>query len=773
MSGKRGLLGKENGAVSVYLMLILLPLLLLLGLLIDVLRWRTADQQAELAVKAGVRSVLAGFSKPLQAYGLFALDAGDGQAANRLFAETVADNLAAPAEGERFAWTAQTLEKEDGDARLTAIYPLSSHQIFKRQILEEMKYRAPISYSLELIDKWRKNGIAANLGQASRFGGNAAQLERLLEERDSRLETAWKEFEDIRGQAAELTPFYRTQLRDLNALSSKIGVHTLENARAALQNAQAQARALEQQIKGIDASMASLAQAGAAAVPALIQLSQAKSELNAQYREAIQLAAEFEELLRNFARYAELLLVIRTKTSADLGRVQTALGEFQQAHRQAVEAGEAVEKELERIRGGGGAVSGTPLGSQALADTENRTFAEVQVLSRQELDTWQADVVGAVAQFAGFDAQMNDGLWFTQAKYTTVLQALEGFQSSLEATAARMSPTVMRQQASQRAIQAGKREQRSKTEAVLSEVRKSLGVCSLTTGADPFENIYLKLEGDSRKPDAQGLFSAYMTRNAAPAGGEAVPAVPTDSADRAGLGALKLAAGLEQLLTDVRDEFYVDEYAVTKFSYRTLGLGAESAGAPRKSKELSLPEQHPLTNQEVEYLIYGADSCAGNYSLAYAEMFAFRLAVGTAEALLEPRNEALAAGSPLLVLLAAVAEGAVRAQQDMAKLIQGEEVALSRKLSQAVTLNYRDYLRIFLLLHSRESVLLSRMQALIHYNTSVDLSTVFTYASGQATVSFRFWFMGGILRSLGAESFGGCGDEPSRCMRTKTADYHY
>ncbi len=48
-----------------YLMMILLPLLLFLGLLIDVLRWKTADQEAELAVKAGVRSVMSAYSKKI------------------------------------------------------------------------------------------------------------------------------------------------------------------------------------------------------------------------------------------------------------------------------------------------------------------------------------------------------------------------------------------------------------------------------------------------------------------------------------------------------------------------------------------------------------------------------------------------------------------------------------------------------------------------------------------------------------------------------------
>ncbi|UUZ94633.1 hypothetical protein LJK87_08960 [Paenibacillus sp. P25] len=53
MSGRSGLRQSEQGAVSIYLMLILLPVFLFCGLLIDVVRWKTAEKETENAVKAG------------------------------------------------------------------------------------------------------------------------------------------------------------------------------------------------------------------------------------------------------------------------------------------------------------------------------------------------------------------------------------------------------------------------------------------------------------------------------------------------------------------------------------------------------------------------------------------------------------------------------------------------------------------------------------------------------------------------------------------------
>ncbi|UUZ94634.1 hypothetical protein LJK87_08965 [Paenibacillus sp. P25] len=144
---------------------------------------------------------------------------------------------------------------EPAEERLTALYPLANHEVFKRQILEEMKYRAPMIYSLEIADKFKKNGLAASLGQASRFTENAARIEKLLEERDDRLDEAWEAFLVIRQKALDLHPFYQTQLRDLNELSGRIGIHTVEEVRGTLSNAKSQVQALSDQIRGLTARL--------------------------------------------------------------------------------------------------------------------------------------------------------------------------------------------------------------------------------------------------------------------------------------------------------------------------------------------------------------------------------------------------------------------------------------------------------------------------------------------------------------------------------------
>ncbi|ALS22463.1 hypothetical protein [Paenibacillus naphthalenovorans] len=753
---------EQSGAVSIYLIAVLVPIFLLCGLLIDVMRWKSADKEAENAVKAGVRSTLSAYSKSLQTYGLYSLHSG-GDGANRIFERTVAGNVSEAAEPDRFRFIDQRYEA--GSARITPMYALSNHGIFKQQILEEMKYRAPMIYGLELADKFKKTGVAARLGQASRFGEHAARVEKLLEERDLRLDEAWEAFLDIRQKATEMHPFYQTHLRDLNELSGRIGIHTIENVRSTLQNAKAQVETIQEQIRSLNASIAAMVSAGAVTAEALAQLNQARVNLERQLDEAVQKVMEYEQLLQDLIRYAEVLAMLKLKSTADMKALSSLHEAYGQAMSLAKKANDELNAEISRLASSQAEDSG--------ALEAEKVFGHVHLVDRQDLDEQEAGVSASVSKFYGVHAQIQDGLMFTQQKYAATMSSLDGFRQKADEVFSRYNPGHEERQRISGANRTAKREQRSKTQAVLDQIQRGLGSCSLISGTDPYEGYYKELQGNPAERARSGYVQSYLEWNQAANAAAPVPDVNLRTPDEAGLSALRLVTELEQALMEIRDDFYINEFAVSKFSYRTLGLEKDAFGQIKASKELSAPQQHPLTNQEVEYLLYGAGSCAGNYSMAYAEMFAFRLAVGVLESLLEPQSKVLTAGSPLLVLLAAIAEGALQAQQDMARLIQGEQLPVSSKLGNLLTMGYKDYLRVFLLLHSREETLLSRMQGLLQLNTGLDLREASTYVTGTASTSFQLWFLPRVMKALGKSEFSGCVIEGNRCRITKTADYTY
>src|SRR5690606_7547183 len=99
---------------------------------------------------------------------------------------------------------------------------------------------------------------------------------------------------------------------------------------------------------------------------------------------------------------------------------------------------------------------------------------------------------------------------------------------------------------------------------------------------------------------------------------------------------MSLVGSINAALLSVRDKAYINEYALTKFNYRTL---------PSRSVELSEPHLHPLVHQEAEYVLYGLGSCVLNQGAAFAEMLMLRISIRTTEALLEPNRSVFAAAS--------------------------------------------------------------------------------------------------------------------------------
>jgi hypothetical protein len=153
-------------------------------------------------------------------------------------------------------------------------------------------------------------------------------------------------------------------------------------------------------------------------------------------------------------------------------------------------------------------------------------------------------------------------------------------------------------------------------------------------------------------------------------------------------------------------------------------------------------------------------------------MYVMLLAIRTMEALLKPQNELLNIGSPLLVFLAAAAEGAVRAFNDMNKLLNGESIALLQKAPK-LTINYKQLLRIFLLIHTNDERMMSRMQALIELDTGEQLEKRATYVQGSAVITMRLWFIPDLLRSLNILGLSKCKLNENRCEIYKTAVISY
>jgi len=171
----------ERGTVAVYLAAALASFILLTGLLIDFARVAAFRKQLELAVKSGTRSVLSAYDPVVrERYGLFVRG---GDLARDLFRRTVEGNLSRKeAGGFRFLdgrW-------ENGD--VTESRPLADHAVFRRQMAEEMKYRAPIDLTLEMAARFR--GLHGAVREAAATAGTLEQARKAYERRERALDDA-------------------------------------------------------------------------------------------------------------------------------------------------------------------------------------------------------------------------------------------------------------------------------------------------------------------------------------------------------------------------------------------------------------------------------------------------------------------------------------------------------------------------------------------------------------------------------------------------------
>ncbi|MDF2964094.1 MAG: hypothetical protein K0S39_5829, partial [Paenibacillus sp.] len=473
----RGLIIEQHGAVSLYLLLILVPVFLLCALLIDFSRLKVAEKEAENAVKTGVRSTLSAFSPQLHDYGLYALE-HEQEKSKEIFLKTVSENMSGSVSSGGFGFIDQRLERDGSN--ITSMYTLGNHTVLKKQIMEEMKYRAPMIYSLELADKFKKTGLASTLGQASQFSKNAVKIEGLLEERDSGLDQAWDEWTSIHQKAAAIHPFYQTQLADLNQLSNKIGIHTIDEVKQSLQNAKQDLTDLKDQVKKINGKIRSLLEAGSGAAGAIDRLYDRKSELQAQISDLSDKISDLDQLLEDLIKYAELLALLKIKSAKDFSDLQALLKSFEDALAKAKAANDLLNTELRSV--------GTQQQSSSAGDyPANRAFQGIHIIQRQELDEYGSQAAAAVAVFSGLEAQIGSVLLFTAGHYSNADNAIQSFWQKSNELFTKQGVKESARNKNKTEAASSKREQRRKAQPYLDQVTKAMGSCSIAGTADPFK----------------------------------------------------------------------------------------------------------------------------------------------------------------------------------------------------------------------------------------------------------------------------------------------
>ncbi len=225
---------ETRGAISIFLCIVLVALVALSGALVDGGRMRVAESETRTAVDSAAMSQLTYYNNVLkELYGLFAIADNDPAAIR----ESIAKGL-----DERLLYTGLSEEKEGfykyysevmnlfnngeksrplnffdfrvEDVNVNLLYNLSETAVFKRQILEFMKYRAPKEVADQFLDKF---SAFKDLGEQTKI------LEKKLDI-DEKLSEAGEGTETLSDKALEINLLAKNNgiMQKINALSVSI-----------------------------------------------------------------------------------------------------------------------------------------------------------------------------------------------------------------------------------------------------------------------------------------------------------------------------------------------------------------------------------------------------------------------------------------------------------------------------------------------------------------------------------------------------------------------
>lgn len=753
----------ELGSVTIYFIAVTAAFVLVTALLIDFARIAAFRQQAELSVKSGVRSTLSSFDPLIYArYGLFIRG---GEPSNSIFRETLEGHVSSLDGG-----VLPLIDTRWEETDLIESRPLANHDIFRRQILEEMKYKAPIDLTLEVGERFR--GLSGAMKEATATVDLLEKMRKAYDRRESAMDEALaqqKKIGDInRQQLVEEVPYPSHALLtnqsagEVNHIADValkyedyVSKRLEDEARIEAQRVQDELRKSkekeEEQDEAEESSKDDLIIEGPvhgqviAAYESGIQslvtrLSTASVEVRDESNKASEealaallIAKQANDLMRALVEQAQ------TSSSSATGSGTSASSE------QSAAAGDI--QSIEELRQ---SAQDMVLDGQYFADYED----EIRLQSSRGLQL--ADEASAFASLAaaapgstGRGNALKEGAVRLQQSYSVYVRAY-GAEGSI----------CIQRDATLRAGRTHDNERKVQEQEAKSAWTGATGFLGALTGEsgsteekEEFERItrlyYDNKEWNEAEEEQAEKEQAENVKQSDPFVGR----------DQAMSESTDLMDALEGSILSARDQLYFSEYTIGRLSHYD----------PSLVKEMLQGGSAPLSidQQEAEYILYGINNPASNIAAAYGEIFAFRLAIRTMEGLIECR----AMGHPLLVLAAALVYGIRNALLDLHLLVEKGKVQLSKYIKVDTT--YTDYLRLFLLIHGGSASHMARTIAVMEHASGISFRGAYTYASGEGTASVKLWFFPGLLKVMGKYGNLGGTVKGNRYEATYTADSSY
>jgi hypothetical protein len=715
----RKLLFRDDGAVTVFAVIVLSSLLLFFSLLIDYARIAALHKLTEDAVRSSVRSVLSAYDSTLyERYGLFGRGGTEGQT---IFAEAM--NANAEGSSNSAKQTLKLVRSKIEESTLHTAAVLGSHDVFARQVLEEMKYKAPVDFTLDLAAKFAP--MAGAMKEAAVTIDLLERMRKLYEKREAHLarvlELQQQAASAISGSGIDaMIPVQTTALASGGDTALSIAS---EYSAYAAQVTHDQAPSNDGKTKYTNEIEAFEEKARSVAM-------ELRRQNAAMLKQHVHLQGDVLkelELARTLNEDMQQLIQQANQSQPDTGYDRVSKSKVTGSEQHYVPQGAA--SDLEQVK--------QSADELVLPDSWFVTY-------KQELEEQGRAASALDMEAGGFQSNILASLSkpVVNPSADALLEGVTNLRLAYGIYEERyIRPATIiqkrRQSLENGNVKAQLKQQEEQAGSLWKQARSMIH--SLT--AVPQTEEHIELFEQVKKRFEDNLLFNQQSAEAVNAAGTEQASDAHEAAEQSGVLMGGLFIGMADMLERTRDALYFGEYVIHRYA----------SFAPQNLRSMiiegdvtELSHAISFNNQEVEYVLYGFHNPVGNIAAAYGELFAARLAVRMMEGLIESRS----LGHPLLILSAALIYGLEKTIEDMLAFTERGTAPLSKYVK--VELAYTDYLRLFMLMHSgNEAARLARMIVVIEQNSGTMLSAVPSAVTGEARVSAELWFVPGLMRVIG------------------------
>lgn len=736
------LLFQQNGAVTIFAVMVLSLLLLFAAVLIDYARIAMLNKMTEDAARAGARSVLAAYDESLYArYGLFGRG---GTSSDSIFKQVTASNLELQSnagDGEFMRLVSPSLQ----EAHVDAAEMLGNHNVLHRQVLEEMKYKAPVDFTLELAGKFTP--FAAVMKEAAVTVNLLEQLNKLYEKRQEQLDrvlgiqlAAAKALSD--SDIGNLIPSSINGLED-GGDDTAIGL-AADYADYAEWVLEDEALSEQGQDPEHEKKISKYRKSAASLLNKLKPDSQDVMEEHTKLQgEALSALTEAEQLNERMRTIYEQAKQSENASGFDKAETGTAAGQIQTS------IPSATASELQQIQA---------MGEEVIYPAA--WFTEY----RSELTDQSSVYASLDMEIGGFSSNLTYALDNPDRKNETLREGALNMRVAYEQYAASYIRSgskldERKKGVSQDGVSEELKQQKAQISSLWKQTRSFLHTLTALPQSEEHNEVF---------QEVQGLYKQNLLFNQIAEEAEDSLEQPDDADEGADASYSLLNdmfGSVGDMLSKARDDVYFSEYAAERFTY----FAPQNLKAAVTNGDVSeLTQGVALGNQELEYIVYGFHDPVANLAASYGELFAARYAIRTMEGL----SACKASGHPLLVLSCSLIYGLEKTSEDMVSFTETGAAPLSKYADVDVT--YLDYLRLFLLLHGADSdKKLARMSALIEHNTGAKLTQVPASITGEVTAAADLWFLPGAMKLLGKAGILDGQTDGGQYEVTRTIGYSY